>query len=113
MRSSSTFRVSHLYDTGADPGSTRARLGRRRNRLDRWLASELPDRFGERVLPVDATVADEWGRLLARSENAGTAAGGTDALIAATATVHGLQVVTRNVARFRHAGVGVICPWSG
>ncbi|HEV2244243.1 MAG TPA: type II toxin-antitoxin system VapC family toxin [Streptosporangiaceae bacterium] len=94
-------------------GVDRLADGRRRDRLDRWLAGELPDRFGERILPVDAAVADEWGRLLARAENAGTAVGGIDALISATAKVHGLQVVSRNVAHFRHAGVGVICPWSG
>jgi predicted nucleic acid-binding protein len=87
--------------------------GWRRDRLDRWLTSELPNRFGERMLPVDAAVADQWGRLLANAENGGTAVGGIDALIAATATVHGLQVVTRNVGHFRHTGVDVISPWHG
>jgi toxin FitB len=94
-------------------GVDRLADGRRRARLDRWLASELPDRFGGRMLPVDAAVADEWGRLLARTENAGTPVGGTDALVAATAKVHGLQVVTRNVGHFRDAGVGVLSPWHG
>jgi predicted nucleic acid-binding protein len=94
-------------------GIDRLAQGRRRDRLDRWLARELPDRFGERILPVDAVVADEWGRLLARAENSGTAVGGIDALISATAKVHGLQVVTPNVAHFQHTGVDVICPWSG
>jgi toxin FitB len=94
-------------------GIDRLAQGRRRDRLDRWLARELPDRFGERILPVDAVVADEWGRLLARAENSGTAVGGIDALISATAKVHSLQVVTPNVARFQHTGVDVICPWSG
>jgi predicted nucleic acid-binding protein len=42
---------------------------------------------------------------------AGTAIGGIDGLIAATVKVHQLQVVTRNVAHFRHAGVDVISPW--
>ena len=94
-------------------GVDRLAGGRRRDRLDRWLTSELPDRFGGRVLPVDGAVADQWGRLLARAENAGTAVGGIDALIAATAKVHGLQVVTRNAGHFRHTGVDVISPWHG
>jgi toxin FitB len=87
--------------------------GRRRDRLDQWLISELPERFGDRMLAVDAAIADQWGRLLAQAESTGTPAGGIDALIAATATVHGLQVVTRNVRHFRHMGVGVISPWHG
>jgi toxin FitB len=92
-------------------GVERLADGRRRDRLDRWLTGELPERFGGRVLPVDAVVADEWGRLLARAECAGSAVDGADALIAATAKVHGLQVVTRNVRHFAATGVDVICPW--
>jgi toxin FitB len=94
-------------------GVDRLADGRRRVRLDRWLAHELPDRFGERMLPVDAAVADEWGRLLARAENAGTPVGSTDALIVATAKAHNLQVVTRDVAHFRNAGIDVLSPWHG
>ena len=85
--------------------------GRRRDRLDRWLTDELPERFGGRLLPVDAVVADEWGRLLASAENAGSAVDDADALIAATARVHGLRVVTRNVRHFVATGVDVISPW--
>jgi toxin FitB len=92
-------------------GIDRLAGGRRRDRLDRWLNGGLRVRFGDRILPVDVAVADEWGRLLARAENAGTALGGIDALIAATAIVHHLQVVTRNADHFRPAGVDVICPW--
>jgi len=80
-------------------GLQRLADGRRRDRLDRWLSNELPERFGDRMLPVDAEVADEWGRLLARAEDAGT--------------VHQLNVVTRNVAHFQPTGVEVLCPWQG
>ncbi len=94
-------------------GVERLAVGRRRDRLDQWLTSELPERFGERMLAFDAAVADQWGRLLAQAENIGRPVGGIDALIAATAKVHGLQVVTRNVGHFRHTGVDVISPWRG
>jgi len=79
--------------------------------LDRWLEGKLREGFADRILPVDVAAANEWGRLLAGSEKAGTALGGIAALIAATAIVHDLQVVTRNVGHFRPAGVDVICPW--
>lgn len=92
-------------------GVDRLAAGRRRDRLDQWLSTELPDRFAERVLAVDASVAQEWGRLLARAEQAGQPLAGIDALIAATATVHRLDVVTRNVAHFQHSGLTVVCPW--
>ena len=94
-------------------GVQRLAGGRRRDRLDRWLSHELPERFGDRMLPVDTEVADEWGRLLAGAQDAGMAVGGIDGLIAATAKVHQLQVVTRNVAHFQPAGVMVLCPWQG
>jgi toxin FitB len=93
-------------------GVDRLAGGRRRDHLDRWLADELPGRFASRLLPVDAAVADDWGRLLAQAENAGTPMSGIDALIAATARVHSLQVVTRNTGHFRQAGVGIISPWT-
>jgi predicted nucleic acid-binding protein len=92
-------------------GVDRLADGRRRDRLGRWLSGDLPERFSGRLLPVDAVVADQWGQLLARAECAGSAVGSLDALIAATAKVHGLQVVTRNVRDFRATGVDVISPW--
>lgn len=94
-------------------GADRLAAGRRRERLEQWLTSELPERFGGRMLPVDVAIADEWGRVLAHAEKAGTAVRGIDALIAATAKVHGLQVVTRSTAHFRYLGVTVISPWHG
>jgi toxin FitB len=94
-------------------GVDRLAGGRRRDRLEQWLTSGLPDRFGERMLPVNVAIANEWGRVLAHTAKAGTSTDGIDALIAATAKVHGLHVVTRNVAHFQYFGVGVISPWRG
>lgn len=90
-------------------GAERLPNGRRRSRIISWLEIELPDWFGERVLPIDAAVADEWGRLTARLKQPLPA---IDSLIAATALKHRLTVVTRNVGDFAAADVEIIDPWN-
>ena len=70
-----------------------------------WLA-ELRNRFAARILPVDTHVADEWGRLNAPAERKTV-----DSLIAATAHVHQLTVITRNTADFKDCGVPLLNPW--
>lgn len=92
-------------------GIERLADGRRRQRLDLWLSTELPERFAKRILPIDSIIVDRWSRLLARSEAAGIPIHNTDALIAATALTHQLQIVTRNVACFQPTGIDIICPW--
>ena len=80
----------------------------RREKLRRWLETDLAGWFGDRVLSVDQTVADRWGRLIAATPRPLPA---VDSLVAATALVHGLRVVTRNVRDFTLPGVDVIDPW--
>jgi toxin FitB len=73
--------------------------------LAEWLIA-LRELHRETVLPVTEAVALEWGRLSAeRSRNT------ADGLIAATARVHDLILVTRNVADFEDTGVSIINPW--
>ena len=81
----------------------------RREQLRVWLERELPDWFGDRLLPVDRGVADCWGRLLAR---AGRPVPTIDSLLAATALHHELRLVTRNVDDFLFAGLDIINPWT-
>ncbi len=81
--------------------------GQRRLRLTTWLETELPMWLGERVLPLDAHVADHWGRLTARCQRLPV----MDGLIAATALSYSLTVVTRNEADFVATGVELVNPW--
>jgi predicted nucleic acid-binding protein len=74
--------------------------------LRRWLEEQVLPAFGERMIPVDTAVARRGAVLHVR--NPGPI---RDSLIAATALVHGLSVVTRNVADFAPMGVEVIDPW--
>ncbi|PBC10707.1 type II toxin-antitoxin system VapC family toxin [Mesorhizobium sp. WSM3859] len=74
-------------------------------KLDIWLR-ELRRDNAERILPVTEEIALAWGRI-----TAGRTRGSADTLIAATALVHDLIVVTRNAADFQDAGVTVLNPW--
>lgn len=74
--------------------------------LERWLR-DLESGFEDRVLPVTLPVAAAWGR-----QQRGQPLPVIDALIAATARVHGMTVVTRNVKDFELAGVAVLNPFT-
>ncbi len=73
--------------------------------LDRWVKG-LVEFYEDRLLYVDADVASEWGRLRARR-----GAPVIDTLLAATARVHELTIVTRNTRDFRSLDVRVLNPW--
>jgi predicted nucleic acid-binding protein len=75
-------------------------------RIAVWLAKIRNDNAG-RIFPVTEENALLWGRLAA-----GRTRGDADGLIAATALVHDLIVVTRNVADFDDTGVAVLNPWA-
>lgn len=90
-------------------GVERLPAGARREKLRHWLERDLRAWLGSRLLPVDAAVADRWGRLLAAAPRTPPA---VDSLLAATALEHDLRLVTRNERDFDFAGLGVINPWS-
>ncbi|MQA25547.1 MAG: PIN domain-containing protein [Micromonosporaceae bacterium] len=74
--------------------------------LRTWLESQVLPAFAERILPIDTTVARRSAVLHVPDPRPVR-----DALIAATALVHGMTVVTRNVADFAPTGTSVINPW--
>ena len=85
--------------------SVRPRDLRRAERLERWLA-ELERFYAERILPVDARVADAWGRICARRS-----VPTVDSLLAATAMVHDMTLVTRNTSDVDGLGASVLNPF--
>ena len=92
-------------------GIVRLEPGRRRDDLDYWL-TDLILRYGARILPVDLEVTERWASLAETARTLGRPSEMTDELIAATAHVQGLTVVTRNLRHFEHSGCRLLSPWS-
>jgi predicted nucleic acid-binding protein len=75
--------------------------------LRTWMDRHVLPTFSGRILAIDTAVAQRCARLHVPNPRSDR-----DALIGATALVHGLTVATRNVADFERMGVGVLNPWS-
>lgn len=73
--------------------------------LDRWLAL-LSEAHADRILPVDRAIAEEWGRM-----NTPDPLPVVDGLLAATARVLSLTLVTRNIADVEGTGVELLDPF--
>ncbi len=74
--------------------------------LRAWMDGHVLPTFSGRILSIDAAVAQRCAMLHVPNPRSDR-----DALIAATALVHGLTVATRNVADFERTGVSVLNPW--
>ena len=105
---------AELYLSAITIGELRQGVERIRHRgdrmqaqhLERWLL-RLTVAYADRILPLDEETAQVWGRLRAPSpENP------LDKQIAATALIHDLAVVTRNVSHFASTGVHVVNPFT-
>lgn len=74
--------------------------------LRSWLNTHVLPAFSDRILPVDTAVAQRCARLHVPNPRSDR-----DALIAATALVHGMTIVTRNIKDFIPTGVELLNPW--
>jgi predicted nucleic acid-binding protein len=83
----------------------RARDTRQAAALERWLRNVVSS-HADRILPVDSRVAEQWGRLTATRPGSVI-----DTLMAATALVHGLVLVTRNAKDVAWTGVSYLNPF--
>ena len=95
-------------------GVERLPPGRRKNEFRYFIDTQIPDWFEDRIIPLDCKIMRAWGRLCAEDD-----AGGRrrtlptfDSLIAASALVHGLAILTRNVKDFAGLeGLFLVDPW--
>jgi predicted nucleic acid-binding protein len=79
--------------------------------LRAWMDRHVLPTFSGRILAIDTAVAQRCATLHIPALHVTNPRSDRDALIAATALVHGLTVATRNVADFEQTGVAVVNPW--
>lgn len=84
----------------------------RRAQLSAWLETEILEPFADCILPFDREVAAKWGEIMGLADSAGRPRPPLDAQIVATALVHDLTIVTRNVTDLAFAGVRVVDPFA-
>ena len=107
-----SVREESLYLSALVIGEIRKGVERLRRRdtvradvLEQWLLA-VKDAFAGRILPVDETVSETWGRF-----NASRSLPVLDSLLAATARVHHLTLVTRNTGQIADLGVDLLNPF--
>lgn len=92
-------------------GIERLQPSNRRSQLEAWLKRDLREWFANRLLIINAEIAERWGALDAAARQKGIGLPIIDGLLCATALEHGLTLVSRNVSDFAHSGVTVLDPW--
>lgn len=85
--------------------------GRQRSQLEA-VQTLLVTKHAARIFPVDLEVSLRWASLSLANRLVGRNVGVIDELVAATALVHDMTVVTRNTRHFEHSGCKILSPWS-
>jgi predicted nucleic acid-binding protein len=85
----------------------------RQRSFEAWLRAYVIPIFGERTLPVTLEILVDWIQLSRRLNAQGRPKAAADLLIASTARIYDLTLVTRNLRDFANTGVVVYDPWTG
>ena len=85
----------------------------RRSELERWFDTYVNPTFGERILPVTLDILIDWLQLSRLLQLKGRPRAAVDMLVASTARVHDLIVVSPNTRHFANTGVVLYDPWTG
>jgi predicted nucleic acid-binding protein len=94
-------------------GATSAVDNTKRERLTEWVQVEIRQGFHDRTLPLTADILVDWLRLSRKLSARRITRDASDLLIASTARMHDLILVTRNVRDFADTGILVYDPWTG
>jgi predicted nucleic acid-binding protein len=86
--------------------------GQRKKVIRDWFEQDVVTRFQDRILSADLGICLRWGQLSADLSRRGCPRPALDALLASTALVNDLVLVTRNERDFAHTGVKIINPWT-
>ncbi len=92
-------------------GIEKVKNEKRKKELHLWLTDDLQERFRGRILPVNEQVAMTWGQIQGKAELRGKSMPAIDGLIAATALVFNMIIVTRNTSDMKESGVVLLDPW--
>ena len=85
--------------------------GKKKEKLHKWVNSDLRERFKNRIIDLDLVVATKWGEIQGKAELAGKPMSLIDGLISATGIANDLIVVTRNVKDMEQSSVSLLNPW--
>ena len=83
-----------------------------RLKLDSWFRERILDAYKDSIIPFDKDIAIKWGEIKGHTNRMGKVRPDLDSQIAATALVHGMTIVTRNVADMEHTGAKTVDPFS-
>ena len=101
------FHISVLTLGEIRKGAEKLRDMRKKQNIVKWLETELTEKFSGRVVSINQDIADKWGYISTQSNIPAIYS-----LIAASALVHNLKLVTRNIKNFSNIqGLELINPW--
>jgi len=84
---------------------------KRKQRLQLWVKNDLYNRFNNRIIPINLSVANKWGEIQALSEKIGKPMPSIDGLIAVSGLVNDCIVVTRNTTDMENSHAALLNPW--
>jgi predicted nucleic acid-binding protein len=92
-------------------GISKLPSSRKKEKLNQWLNS-LVKEYGDHILPIDLSTAENWGIIQVKAERAGTPMPSINSLISAAAYTNNLILATRNEKDFIPAQIPTVNPWS-